>query len=701
MPVLNWLSLQIAKQVGQIFCWAVVCFGVGVWVYFTLPYEPEPPMLLVAGALLLSAFAILGYLRKGVGGIRGSWTILFGLLLGLGVFGYIMAAVNARAHAAPVLAYHYYGPIYGRVVQIDRSASHALRLTLDRVLLSGFEKAETPRHVRVSLHGPQDWLVPQPGQYVGLTGHLSGPNGPVEPGGFDFQRHAWFLKLGGVGYTRTPVLEMQPPERALPIARLRHVFSQRITGYLPGDIGGFAAAVTTGDRSSFSQEALDALRVSNLAHLLAISGLHMGLLAGFLFAVLRLGLSLWQPVALRLPVKKIAALCALLGASCYLLLSGASIATQRAYIMAAVALLAVSLDRRALTLRAVAIAAWIVLIVRPSSLLSPGFQMSFAATTALVAVFSAIRHLPDIGLKRWQKPVFAVILSSTVAGLATAPFAAAQFNQWAAYGLLANVCAVPVMGVIVVPGAVLAALLAPLGLDWIGLDVMALGLRWILFVAHWVAGLEGARVPVVTPQSVVLPLISLGGVWLVLWQGALRSLGGVAVFCAIAIWSQAERPDVLISADGKLVGVMTKAGRVLSKARGQGFVAQNWLENDGDPVAQDAAAARGEGAQGSVFSVQRGGFDVLHVQGKRGVLAFEGCLPATAHHTFVVSDQNLADVSGCLVFDAQRLKASGAVAIWVKDSSLRVQSVSQHRGQRLWSPNAQKKAPPVPLAIGQ
>ncbi|MGV6847237.1 MAG: ComEC/Rec2 family competence protein, partial [Marinibacterium sp.] len=187
------------------------------------------------------------------------------------------------------------------------------------------------------------------------------------------------------GYTRTPVVKAAPPDGGLAVFRLRMAASRMLRDRLPGDTGGFAAAVTTGDRSGMTRDALDALRASNLAHLLAISGLHMGLLAGVVFAGLRLGLLLIPAFALRVPVRKIAAIGALAAAAAYLALSGGSIATERAFIMVAVALIALLVDRRALSLRAVAAAALIVLALRPEALLSPGFQMSFAATTALVA----------------------------------------------------------------------------------------------------------------------------------------------------------------------------------------------------------------------------------------------------------------------------------------------------------------------------
>jgi competence protein ComEC len=330
----------------------------------------------------------------------------------------------------------------------------------------------TPARVRVSLHGQQGFITPEPGMVVILTGHLSPPSGAVEPGGFDFQRHAWFQRIGATGYTRTPVLTLSPYDGSeagfgVKITRIRMAISAHVQKVLDGRAGGFAAAITTGDRSGMDQATLEDLRASNLAHLLAISGLHMGLLTGFVFGAARIGLSLVPRAALVLPAKKIAAILALGAGAVYLALSGGNVATERAFIMVAVMFLALLVDRRAITLRAVAVAALIVLTLRPEALYGPGFQMSFAATTALVAVFGALRTRPGERRRwpKWATFIWGVALSSFVAGMATAPIAAAHFNQVPHYGLIANIVSVPLMGAVIIPGAVLAALLAPFGLD--------------------------------------------------------------------------------------------------------------------------------------------------------------------------------------------------------------------------------------------
>ena len=327
-----------------------------------------------------------------------------------------------------------------------------------------------------------------------------------------------------------------------------------------------------------------------------------------------------------MPTKKIAAVAALIVGAGYLALSGGNVATEQAHIMVAVMLLAVLLDRRALTLRAVAIAATIVLVIQPEALIGLGFQMPFTAITALVIVFGQMRLWNLKRLPKWTQPILSVITSSAVAGLATAPFAAAHFKQIAHYGLIANIFSVPLMGILVLPAMVLAVCLAPFGLGSVGLWTAAVGLQWILAVAGQVAGMEGALCQVIVPHWIVLPLIGFGLLHLALWQGAMR-WAGVAVFgAAIVIWMQVERPSVLIADNGALIGVLGQDGRALSRAMGSGFVAGIWLENDGNPVDQARAAARrGFAKEGRIIRFAIGDWSVLHVSGKTALAAMTGC----------------------------------------------------------------------------
>lgn len=674
----------LAAVRGQLFPFAPVCLGLGIGVYFLLPRDPSPAQWGLIG-LAVAVLALLGW--------RGP-NLLQPLALAAALAGGGLALAGGRAQmvAAPVLERHYYGAIEGRIVAIDRSLSDAQRLTLDEVVLEGMDPAVTPRRVRVSLHGEWDYLNPTPGMRVILTGHLSPPGGPVEPGGFEFRRLAWFEGLGGVGYTRTPALKLAPAQRAGPVLaidRLRMRISQAVRAQIPGEAGGFAAAVLTGDRSGVGRDTLDDLRGSNLAHLLAISGLHMGLLTGFVFAAMRYGLALIPPLALRLDTRKLAALVALGAAAFYLALSGGNVATQRAFVMVCVMLVAVLADRRAISLRSVALAALILLVLRPESLISAGFQMSFAATTALVAVFSTLRDAqwPTRRLPRWVEPVLALVVCSFVAGLATAPVAAAHFNRIAEYGLLANVLSVPMMGTLVIPSAVLAALLAPLGLSLIPLRVMELGTRWILGVAEWVAGLEGAVTPVVQPAPWVLPAMALGALWLILWPGRARWAGIAAVALSLAGWAKTERPPLLIADTGSLIGVLTPEGRVLSKASGERFVSRAWLEADGDGASPEDAHRRSGLAGGSgTLRFKLGGVAFVHLTG-RGA---SDRVKAHCHDGTVIilgADSDGAPPGPCRLIDRGSLATSGSLAVHEGRNGPEYETARTRAGQRPWSGN--------------
>ena len=671
----------LAAQRGHLFAWVPVALSLGIGAYFALPAEP--------GAWALSVCALSGLGLLGVRRALGEGLAPLAMLGALVLAGLCLAALRTHLVAAPVLGQRFYGAVEGRIVTIDRAQSEVPRLLLDRVWLEGVAPEETPLRVRVSLHGRQDVLRPEPGLQVALTAHLSPPAGPVEPGGFDFQRRAWFERLGAVGYTRSPALAIAPAEAGragLAVHRARMALSRVIQARVPGDEGAFAAAILTGDRSAMPRDRLQDLRDSNLAHLLAISGLHMGLLTGFVFAALRYGLALLPPLALRLPVKKIAAVIALVAAAVYLALSGGNVATRRAFVMVAVMLAAVLADRRAITLRAVALAATLILVLEPESLAEPGFQMSFAASTALVAAFGALRDWPE---GRWRpprrlRPVLAVVLSSAVAGAATAPVAAAHFNQVAQFGLLANLLSVPLMGVLVIPAAVVAGILAPLGLAWAGLAVMRLGILWILGVAHWVAGMEGAVWPVVAPVPAVLPLLALGMLWLILWRGRARWAGLAAAALALGLWHQTERPALLISASGRLAGVMTPQGRALNKPRGEGFAAESWLENDGDRVPQEVAAARSGFLGGAgALRVRLGGEEFVFLSGR----GWEERLEAACRPGWLVVPHRLsrAPGGGCRLIDAPYLRQSGAIAVYERRDGPRLVTASAAAGRRPWS----------------
>jgi competence protein ComEC len=679
-------ALQTAR--GMLFPWIAVLIGCGIGAWFSVQVEPGVGSYSLAALVLLAGLIVA---------TKSELARPFGLAVAALAAGWIAAGIRAHSLDAPMLSFRYYGPVEGRIVEIDRSQSDALRLTLDQVVLQEVSPERTPLRVRVSLQGEQTWLQPTPGQVVVLTAMLAAPEGPVEPGAFDFRRMAYFDQLGAVGYTRTPVLLLDDPANgALPIDRLRSWLTQGMLAQMEGQAGAFAAGAMTGDRSAITEDTVQALRDSSLAHLLAISGMNMAFLTGFVFALLRYGLALIPFVALRVNTKKVAAMVSFGVALFYLLLSGANVATERAFIMIAVFLGAVLLDRRALTLRSVAVAAMLLLMTKPESLLEPGFQMSFAATIALITGFAALdSSIYRERIPRWLMPVFTLVLSSLIGGLSTAPYAAAHFNRFTDYGLLANLLTVPVMGAVIMPAGAVAALLAPFGLAGLPLWVMEQGARWILFIAHEIAGWEGSVTAIPAPGPWVLPLFTLGALWLILWRGRVQLVGALPVLAALALWVTAERPALLVSGDGRLLGLEGPEGRALSAPKGGGFAAENWLQNDGDLTEQAQAAERPgfDGPKGERW-FDLAGLRAVALSGKGAEAKLvEVCAGADL---VVLAAEAASTPRDCAVIDQAVLSATGPLAIWRAGDALTIEPTRGAR--RLWSPPSRRpRLPELPM----
>lgn len=581
-----WAALGdgLAEQRDRIFLWCPVFFGAGIGVYLSVENEPQRWVLILNATLALCA-AWAAFVPV----LRGPAFLIIWMCAGFGG-----AALRSAWVSAPVLMGQYSGPVEGTITLVDRASNGRMRLTLGDLRMHMPRGEGTPRLVRVSLARVPDHFLPTPGQRIAVSARLNAPAAPTEPGGYDFRRLAWFRGLGGTGYATGPPVRLPSEAGGITsrIDRLRMSISRGLQQRLGPRDGGFAAAILTGDRSALDGQVVEQLRKSNLAHLMAISGLHMGLMSGLAFALARLLLALMPALALRTDTKVAAAIFASLVTFAYLLISGNGVPAQRAFVMVLVVMGAVVLGRRAITLRSLAVAAVIVLALRPESLAEPGFQMSFAATTALVAAFGALSGPAGGGgshaAVRW---VLFLGLSSLVAGMATAPFAAAHFNRVPSYGLAANMLAVPVMGFVVMPAALAAAVSWLVGAETAALSLMALGIEWILQVAKMISDWPGAVHWIKSPPAGTIPLLSAGGLILTLWKGWERVAGLVLVMIAGAWWASGPRPLILVADQGKQIGIMLGDGtRALRPARGGRFITSSWLENDGR--GQERAAAR-------------------------------------------------------------------------------------------------------------
>ncbi len=475
----------------------------------------------------------------------------------------IVATPSFPALSEPVI-------VEGWVSSIDSSDS-GQRL---RLLVRHIEGVESPpRYVRVSV--PAAGLL-TPGRAARCRAVLGPPSGPLAPRAYDFARRAWFERLGATGfsYGRCRPAAFHSPTDWLDRQRLwlgaaRQDLSGAIQRAAPGRGGAIAAALVTGDRSPIDQETNEALRDSGLGHLLSVSGIHMGVVGGLVFAMLLWTLSLIGPIALRWPVKKLAAIGALTALLAYLIVSGSSVPALRAFVMACVAFGAILLDRPAISMRGLALAALIVTLIFPEAVIEPGFQMSFAATMALVALFEMLKRAPHepalptpgplIGaLQASVRGIGGVILISLVAGLATDPFAIYHFQRFSVYALPANLIAAPIMSFLVAPAAAAAAVLAPFGLADPALELMASALDLIAAIGATFGGRPEALRALPLPPDGAFILCVFAMLWACLWRGAVRWLGLFPFVASIAIYVDAPRPAAAFDAD--LRAVFIRAG---------------------------------------------------------------------------------------------------------------------------------------------
>jgi competence protein ComEC len=360
---------------------------------------------------------------------------------------------------------------------------------------------------------------------------------------------------------------------------------------------------------------------------------------------------------------------------------------QRSYVMTATVLVAVLIDRPALTMRAVALAALVVLGFAPESLVQPGFQMSFAATVALVAVFEGLRGrawwtaVQSAPGWRLARPVVGLALTSLVAGLATAPISAFHFNTMTQYGLVANLLAVPAVGLVVMPAAIVGVVAAPFGLDWLAFRVAGLGMDYVIAVARLVAGLGGAVTGVPAGPPASLALLILGGIVAVLWIGRGRWAGLGLAGIGLVLWAAHGRPDVVIADDGRLFGFRTAAGRVLS-GTGNGFAAAAWLREDGDLASPEEAYARGmlPRVKHRIRADVPGLGAVLYVGASRP----ETGLCETAA-VLIAPNWAEAPAGRCLFVGKERLRRDGALAIRLTRSGVRVEGARAASRGRPWT----------------
>lgn len=656
--------------------------------YFALPDEPPLWPLVLAAVVTVAVW--LAVRRRGA----RRWVTVPLMLIACLALGLAAAKLRTERVTAPIApALEEPVRIEGWVVDVDSPGGRGARVVLAPVRIEELAAEQTPVRLRATLRGPP----PPPGAAVSIYAVLNPPPPPASPGAYDFGRNAFFRGLGGVAFalseTRTTRLP-DPPDglgRQMQLNALRFALARRIVTRLGEESGGVAAAMTTGHEAWIAPADLDAMRDSGLAHILSISGLHMAIVGGFVFFAVRLGVAGWPWLALRVPGKKVAASAGLVAVGVYLAISGAPPPAERAATTASIAFLAILLDRRAISMNALAAAAFVVLARQPESIVQPGFQMSFAATAALVALAEAwpvrTREIsapwPIIAAQSARGWIVAACAASLVAGLATGPFAMQHFNRTAVYGLLANVATAPISSFVMMPALAVGAALEPLGLGGPFLAVAGWGVEAMLGIGRFTAGLPGAVRVVASAPAIALPIAFVGVLFLSLWRGRSRWLG-LPLAAAVLIWPRAAPPDLWIGDGGTNAAIRQGEAAVLVRPGVRLFPAELWSKRRGLALADRPEA----GWRCARYACAPKPAGRLAISWSRRPPAGEA-LAAMCRSAEVVSLRAAAaelppECDDRLVLDGEDYARGGAVELWRAGEGWRASWTRTARGRRPW-----------------
>lgn len=662
--------------------WAPVWLALGVGAFFSLPFEPRLgwALLALAACVLFWRFAC-------------RWQTIASIIV-LVVLGFTAACFRAQLVAAPVLhSPVFYKMIEGRIEDIQDKAKGGQRLIITEVSIEGVEASATPARVSLSLRKPAPELAI--GDKVAGKAMLFPPPEPSQPGGYDYARQAYFERLGAVGFAPSApkVVERAPAHRfTIWLNALRSSLAQRIAAPMQPENAPIAAALMVGEMTAVPKDIADAMRDAGIYHVLSISGLHMSIAVALVYISVRFLLSLFPPLAMRLPVKKIAALVGLASSFAYLLLAGYPVPAIRSFVMVACVMVAVLCDRRGISLYSLAWSAALILLFQPEALLGASFQLSYAATLFIVALYERYGGL----LAANDKPIFkrvglyfwGLVLTSLVASLATSPLVIYHFNRFTLWGVATNMLMMPLASFWIMPAAVLSFLAMPFGLERYPLQWLDAGIGQMVAGAKWVAGMPLASISVPPPEFYGLLLIVLGGLWLCIWQTRWRFLGVALMVLGMATSVFHKPYDLYVNDDASKVALRMESGALLFlKGRAESYDAQSWLRTSEESDKQNKSYCTRTRCDVELYGKK---IVVLRKKKKRGEQVENVCLPYKGKVPDIVIAADYMDrIEACkkvpLLIERAYLQESGSVGLRFIKDKVEISRANESRGQRFWS----------------
>ncbi len=688
-------ALRIEAAERRFFLWIPVAAMGGAALNLSADREP----VLWLPALLTLAFAAAAFLARTRPLARGA-LIAFAALAA----GFLSMGLRTGRVATPLIERIRIATLEGVVEELDPRVAGA-RFVL-RITDAGDWPANVPKRVRLTMKANAEFAA---GDHVALKARLLPPSRAVLPGGYDFARDAYFSGIGAVGSTLGAVKVLAPLDEGLSanfsarIDRARNALAKRVDTIIGGDEGAIAAAMVTGKRDFLSTNAKDLIREAGIFHVITISGVQMTLVAGIFFWTTRRLLALSPALALRYPIKKWAAGVAVLGALAYDVATGSRVGTERALIMTLIVFAAILLDRRALTMRNLALAVLAVVAMEPEAIAGVSFQLSFAAVAALIAVMEQrlakaearpdplATSLPGMRAPKapvgyldrlFHKPLDLLIATACATG-ATASFMAYHFHDLSPYVLIGNPLTLSVIEFFAVPGAILGTMLYPLGLDGPVWTYLGFGIKFILWIAKFIAAAPASTVHLPAFQPYALPFLSLAVCSATIWRTwTFRALALPFALVGLTGATHPARYDLIIAPTGEIAAVRGADGLLTSQGkRFNAFAAEQWLAADGDArAAADAHGASSCDRLGCTASLPNG--QILAIVADR--YAFEeDCQRANVIVSALTAPANC---EAPYVFDEAKLAGTGAVGLTWADGTIMVATDRGVTEDRPWSP---------------
>ena len=670
MPCISLIQ-NLLKNPERLFLFAPVLFAAGIGTYFALPAEPD--WLYVLLPLLLTLFATFFSRRHFGVYLIFSAALIFSLGLTCAKFETQRKTAGTESFENNTVTY-----LKGIVKQADFNAKLKPRLLLKNA--SDFKKPLKGLY-RLTSNKQIPHLV---GECVETAAVLSKPFPPIRKNAYQFDRHAFFENISATGYTLTPFYQTDCPVKTSLsdesfdfLSTLRQNINTQISKTLNKNEAAIAGALITGDKGLISKQLQTQFRTAGLAHFLAISGLHIGIVATFVFLFVRFLLSTIPYFALKFSTYKAAAFCAIFFAFIYLLLSGMSISAERAFIMVSLVFLGIIFDRNAISMRTIAVAALIILAVTPHALLSAGFQMSFAAATALVAFYESYRTAlvfqnPSF-LQKTELYFFGAFLTSLIATLATLPYTLYHFATFSPYAVLSNVLAAPIIGFIIMPFVFISLLLYPFHLSFAPLKIAGFGIALLNKLTAAVSNLPqmGTTLPPL-PTSFLI-LCTIGGLWICLLRQKERFFGFVFIAAAFVSCLFIQTPDAYYTSDGKTVA--------LSSENKKELIIFSKRKNDfkTEILAQGFQKVKN--------------FNHLQTLKNKSLICNKSSCTLKGTFTF--------DLNGNLFFGTQKINAKTDLggAVYLNGKTPRIETIRDHIGFRPWNtnlPNLAQKSASIP-----